>query len=228
MTAPTPEQRRLPGTLVTVDGPGGVGKSTTVARLVELLTATGTAAHGTTQPSRTPLGELIRHGTDTFHGLALAHLCAGDRHHQLTDEVLPALATGTVVVSDRYVPASLVLQGLDGLSADTVWTINHGVYRPDLTVILNAHPDTIECRLRTRGAHSRFERDPDNAIRESLGYHHTANYLREHGWPVVTIDTTSTHPDRTAAQIADLIRSPHARTTTNTTERTPQENPACP
>jgi dTMP kinase len=223
----TVDTARLPGTLITVDGPGGVGKSTTVARVVELLTATGATVHGTTQPSRTPLGELIRHGTDTYHGLALAHLCAGDRHHQLTDEILPALADGAIVVSDRYVPASLVLQGLDGLSADTVWTINHGVHRPDLAVILNADPQVIARRLHHRGAHSRFERADDSSTRESLRYHHAVDYLRKRGWPVVTFDTTTAHPDRTAERVVDLVRSAHARTT-NATDRTAQETPTCP
>lgn len=222
----TTEARRLPGTLITMDGPGGVGKSTTTARVIELLTATGATVHGTTQPSRTPLGELIRHGTDTYRGLALANLCAGDRLHQLTAEILPALADGTIVVSDRYVPSSLVLQGLDGLTFDTVWRLNDSVYRPDLAVILNADPDVIAHRLHSRGAHSRFERATDSSANESLGYHQAAPYLRERGWPVVTLDTTTAHPYEIAEQIVDLVRRPHAHT--YPIDGITEENPACP
>ncbi|HKS50107.1 MAG TPA: hypothetical protein VJT49_34380 [Amycolatopsis sp.] len=68
--------------------------------------------------------------------MALACLCAADRHHQFATEIVPALREGQVVVCDRYVASSLVLQGLDGLSAEVVWQLNHGVYRPDLSVIL--------------------------------------------------------------------------------------------
>ena len=87
--------------------------------------------------------------------MALACLCAADRHHQLEVEIKPALRQGKVVVCDRYVASSLVLQGLDGLSSDTVWQLNHGVYCPDLTVILNADPQVLDSRLRGRGGHSR-------------------------------------------------------------------------
>ena len=224
MTTTGPQ--RLPGTLITVDGPGGVGKSTTTARVIKLLTTTGAVVRGTTQPSGTSLGELIRHGTDTYRGLALANLCAGDRLHQLTDEILPALADGAIVISDRYVPSSLVLQGLDGLTFDTVWQLNNTAYRPDLAVVLNADPDVIAHRLHSRGAHSRFERAASSSTHESLGYHQAVTYLRERGWPVTTLDTTTAHPHEIAEQIADLVRPTHARTTT--TNGITEDNPACP
>ncbi len=53
---------------------------------------------GTTEPSRTALGEQIRAGTDTDRGMALACLVAGDRHHHLAAEILPDLRAGKVVV----------------------------------------------------------------------------------------------------------------------------------
>jgi dTMP kinase len=85
------DQPRLPGTLITVDGPGGVGKSSALTRVIALLTAAGLPVHGTRQPSRAKLGELARHGTDTYQGMSLACLCAADRHHQLDTEIKPAL-----------------------------------------------------------------------------------------------------------------------------------------
>lgn len=149
---------RLAGRLITLDGPGGVGKSTAVRLVVDTLTEAGLPVHATSQPSRAPLGELARHGTDTYRGMALACLCAADRHHQLATEILPALREGKVVVCDRYVASSLVLQGLDGLPAEVVWQLNHGVYRPDLSIVLTGDPQVINARLRARGGHSRFER----------------------------------------------------------------------
>ncbi|MGH3900235.1 MAG: dTMP kinase [Pseudonocardiaceae bacterium] len=122
------DQPRLPGTLITVDGPGGVGKSSAVTRAIELLTAAGLPVHGTRQPSRAELGELARHGTDTYHGMSLACLCAADRHHQLDTEIKPSLREGRIVLCDRYVASSLVLQGLDGVPSQIVWQLNHGAY----------------------------------------------------------------------------------------------------
>lgn len=224
----TPTGHRMPGTLITVDGPGGVGKSTAVTRLVGLLTAAGLPVHGTTQPSRTPLGDLIRRGTHLYRGVALARLCAGDRAHQHSSEILPALRDGAIVITDRYLPSSLVLQGLDGLSMDTVWTINDGVHRPDLAIILNADPTVIAHRLHARGTHSRFEQAPDSSRHESTAYHQAAAYLGDHGWPVTSVDVTSVTPDDVAAHLATLIRAVHARTGPTTPRPVTQENPACP
>ncbi|MGH3475379.1 MAG: dTMP kinase [Pseudonocardiaceae bacterium] len=205
MIGPFDEPRRLDGTLITLDGPGGVGKSTAARLVVDTLDAAGLPVHGTTQPSRAPLGELARHGTETYHGMALACLCAADRHHQLEVEIEPALREGTVVVCDRYVASSLVLQGLDGLSFDTVWQLNHGVYRPDLAIILNADPDVIDGRLRGRGGHSRFERAEDNSDMESGLYVRAVVDLQAKGWPVTTLDCTTEGPDAIAARIVYLI-----------------------
>jgi dTMP kinase len=205
MTALFDEPRRLPGTLVTLDGPGGVGKSTAAKLVADTLAAAGVPVHATAQPSRAALGELARHGTDTYRGMALACLCAADRHHQLDTEIKPALRDGCVVICDRYVASSLVLQGLDGLSAETVWQLNHGIYRPDLSVILNGDPAVIDHRLRTRGGHSRFERAEDNSDMESGLYVHAVVDLQHKGWLVETLDCTTDDAVTIAARIVSLI-----------------------
>ncbi|USX55620.1 dTMP kinase [Lentzea sp. HUAS12] len=205
MTTVFDEPRRLPGTLITLDGPGGVGKSTAAKLVAGLLIEAGIPVHVTAQPSRAPLGELARHGTDTYRGMALACLCAADRHHQLDAEIKPALREGHVVVCDRYVASSLVLQGLDGLSAETVWQLNHGVYRPDLSIILNGDLAVIDHRLRTRGGHSRFERAEDNSDMESGLYVHAVVDLQSKGWLVETLDCTTDDATTIAARIVSLI-----------------------
>lgn len=199
------EPRRLPGTLITLDGPGGAGKSTAAKLVTDALTAEGLPVNLTTQPSRAPLGELARHGTETYQGMALACLCAADRHQQLDAEIKPALREGKVVVCDRYVASSLVLQGLDGLSAETVWQLNRGIYRPDLSVVLNGDPAVIDHRLRARGGHSRFERAEDNSDMESGLYVHAVVDLRDKGWPVEVLDCTSDDAATIAARILSLV-----------------------
>jgi dTMP kinase len=181
-----------PGVFVSVDGPGGVGKSTIVALVAEHLAAHGMAVHATTEPSRTPLGNLIRAGTDTYHGRALAHLVAGDRHHHLVTDIRPRRQAGAVVLCDRYIPSSLVLQRIDGLSWEEIWQINAHLERPDLTVILNADPAVIAARLTGRGGtHSRFERQPGSSQTESDLYRDTAARLTAAGWPVFTLECTA-------------------------------------
>lgn len=65
-----------------------------------------------------------------------------------------------------------------------MWQLNHGVYRPDLSLILTADPAVINARLRARGGHSRFERAPGNSERESTFYPRAVAELRGKGWQV--------------------------------------------
>jgi dTMP kinase len=199
------------GFFITIDGPGGVGKSTVTTLVSRRLAELGVLVHVTTQPSRTELGDHIRHGTHTYRGMALACLVAGDRHHQIHTEILPALQTGAVVLCDRYIPSSLVLQRLDGLTTRTVWELNSGLPTPDLAIILTADPDVITVRLHERGGHSRFEEQPGASHDEVRLYHHAVAELAEAGWPLLALDATTNTPDTLAHTVIaalHLERSP--------------------
>jgi dTMP kinase len=201
-TPPATGTDRLPGMLITIDGPGGVGKSTIAQLVAKALEDRAIPVHTTTEPTHTALGEHIRAGTDTYRGMALACLVAGDCHHHLAAEILPALHADKVVVCDRYLPSSLVLQGIDGVESDTVWLLNAGVYVPDVAVLLNADHHVIDERLRQRGGHSRFERQPGGSRAESDLYHRAAADLRTAGWPVMALDCTTQRPETIAMMIA--------------------------
>src|SRR5262245_22816524 len=103
--------------------------------LADALTDRGLAVHATTEPSPTPLGQLASQGPDHLDGLALACLVAADRYQHLQAEIHPALAAGQIVLTDRYLPASLVLQRLDGVDEAFIWAVNQHARRPDLAVI---------------------------------------------------------------------------------------------
>lgn len=193
------------GLFVSIDGPGGTGKTTTAALVRDELTARGLQIHRTAEPSPTPLGQLIRSSTETYRGMALACLVAGDRHHHLAAEIRPRTESGAIVLSDRYLPASLVLQRMDGLDWDTIWQLNSPVEAPDLAIILNAEPEILASRLADRGAHSRFERLAEGPAIESRLYHDAAARLASLGWPVCAIDTTARTPAEGAAIVTDRI-----------------------
>jgi dTMP kinase len=199
-----------PGLFVSIDGPGGSGKSTLAGLVTAQLASYGLLVHPTAEPSPTPLGQLIRVGTDEYAGMALACLVAGDRHHHLATEIRPALAAGRVVLCDRYLPSSLVLQRMDGIGWDVIVQLNQGVDQPGLAVILNGSPPVIAARLAARGKHSRFERQPDSCQTESGLYADTAARLAEVGWPVCIIDITSRSADEAAKIVTDRILALHA------------------
>jgi len=196
------------GLFVSVDGPGGAGKTTAVMLISSQLAERGMRVHATTEPTHTQLGELIRAETYIYTGMALACLVAGDRHHHLVSEIRPARQAGAIVLCDRYLPSSLVLQRIDGLDWDTIWHLNTGVDRPDLAVILNADPAVLSERMSQRGGpHSRFEREPSGPQAESELYKGTATRLAALGWTVCEIDSTRLTAGQVAAIVTDRILS---------------------
>ncbi|GAA2134666.1 dTMP kinase [Streptomyces synnematoformans] len=193
-----------PASFLTIDGPGGVGKSTITSAVVSRLRAESVPALETREPSDTPLGRLARNGTDDYRGMAMACLVAADRHQHLTHVVRPALRRGEVVVCDRYIASSLVLQGIDGLAPETVWKLNSHADRPDLAVILNARVDVLRARLKDRGAHSRYERE-NKSLQEWVGFQEAARFLEVVGVRVLRLDTAVEEPDALARRIVEAI-----------------------
>jgi dTMP kinase len=198
-----------PGLFVTVDGPNGSGKSTLIDAIVGLL-GEEPAIYRTRQPSPTTLGELIRGGEQNYRGRALACLVAGDRHYQLSNEVLPRLQAGAIVLCDRYVESSLVLQRLDGVPTEEILTLNRGILRPDLRIRLFADADILAARLAARPVDPsrRFEQIPGASGRELLLYEDADRLLsQEHEAPATAYDTSYTEAEGLAARVSKTIQA---------------------
>lgn len=129
------------GVFVSVDGPSGVGKSTIVHHLAQMLVANGEDVHVTAEPSTGPIGALCRELTETVTGHALACLYAADRYHHVDAEVWPHVEADRTVISDRYIASGLVIQRFDGVDPIFLWQLNEEAERPDLAVILEADPE---------------------------------------------------------------------------------------
>lgn len=129
--------------------------------------------------------------------------------HHLATEIRPSLAAGQVIICDRYLPSSLVLQRMDAISWDVIMQLNHDADQPALAVILNGSPAVIAARLAARGAHSRFEREPGSSLTESSLYQDTAARLAEAGWPVCAIDITTRSAEEAAMIVTSRILALH-------------------
>jgi dTMP kinase len=196
-----------PGLFVTIDGPNASGKTSIAAAVAESL-KTSLTVHSTRQPSPTDLGDLVRRSEARLRGPALACLVAADRHHQLGSEIGPALASGAIVICDRYIESSLVLQRIDGVETEFIVAINRGIRRPDIRVRLLADEQILAARLAERIAdpNRRLERSGGGPARELSLYAEADAVLERHyALPSLVLDTTHGEPHEHAVPVVQMI-----------------------
>ncbi|MFJ8794041.1 dTMP kinase [Streptomyces sp. NPDC102462] len=210
------------GWFVSVDGPSGVGKSTTVQALHDLLAQQGRPVRRTVEPTTTTLGTFTRSNANTLHGLALACLVAATRYEHVETVIDPALRAGELVVSDRYLASTLVLQQMDGVPVEFLLDVNQHVPLPDLAVILTAEPNLIAARIVERGITHRWHVDPDGPSREVALYRDAAAHLTSRGVEVLLLDNGAYTPSDVARRIADAIPALPLASVPSTAPSTPQ------
>jgi dTMP kinase len=195
-----------PPPFICVEGPSGVGKTTLVTALVAEFRRTGTAATPTKGPTSGPLGQLTRQQTDSIGPLSLACLVAADRYHQLATEIEPALAAGSVVVCDRYLPSSLVLQGADGVPAAWLHLLHQYARTPDAYVFLVGDPRTVRSRAMLRPERDRFHQQLTGE-QEARRFRAAAREMGESGVPVCEFDVAVSSPDQVLRQVLAWLTS---------------------
>ena len=118
--------------------------------------------------------------------MAYAYLIAADRCHHVSAEIIPNLNAGRIVLSDRYVESSFVLQHYDGISYDKLWEINGGFLIPHISVLLTAEQAVIANRLNQRETFSKYEEKMTRG-QELEYYLKAADYLSKKGFNFITI-----------------------------------------
>jgi dTMP kinase len=154
------------GRFVVIEGIDGAGTTTQVARLADRLRKDGgLPVRQTREPSDGPIGSLVRQvltgrivaPEGRAPGWAtMALLFAADRMDHVESEIEPFLATGGVMISDRYDASSLAYQSVSSGSGgekavEWIRTLNRHALRPDLTIVLDLAPDLAAERRASRG-----------------------------------------------------------------------------
>ena len=150
----------MSGIFITFEGTEGGGKTTQIQRLAERLRRLGKTVRTLREPGGTPIGEEIRHTLK--HSTANAAmtpeaelLLMNASRAQLVREVIrPALASGEVVLCDRFYDSTLAYQGFGrqlGLQHVRA-VIDFAVEgtRPNLTLLLEVPVDVSEARRQQR------------------------------------------------------------------------------
>jgi dTMP kinase len=153
------------GRFVVLEGIDGSGTTTQVARLADRLRGMRVMVRTTREPSDGPVGTLVRQvltgrvvvpGGRSPGWATMALLFAADRMDHVESEIVPFVASGGVMVSDRYDASSLAYQsvssGIDAKDAiEWIRSLNRHVRRPDLTIVLDIAPELAAERRVQRG-----------------------------------------------------------------------------
>lgn len=135
------------GRLITLEGIDGVGKTTHVSLLQDYLRGHGLDVRAFRDPGSTALGEQLRlliKGGVMESPLAELLLFAAARAELVITRVRPALASGGVVLLDRFTDSTLAYQGalmrIPEQSLEAVCTAAADGLKPDLTLWLDLDP----------------------------------------------------------------------------------------
>ncbi len=157
------------GKLITVDGANGAGKTTVIKKAIKELRKNNMSICFAREPTDTMLGKFIRKQSETLNGITLACMVAADRYDHIKRTIEPKLKEGKIVIVDRYILSSLVLQRMDGVDSDFIFKIHKNIIKPDLQIVITAEENIIRERLRTRNSKlTRFEKD--NQTKKELKY----------------------------------------------------------
>jgi len=193
---------RTPGRFITVEGTEGVGKSTNIAFVKQLLESKGVEVVLTREPGGTPLAEEIRELLLTQRQEKMSEdtellLMFAARAQHLAEVVRPALERGAWVLCDRFTDATFAYQGGGrGLNEDTISSLESLVQktlRPDLTLLLDLPVEVGLARASARSEPDRFESEKVSFFERIRG-----SYLqRAEAEPerIAVIDASQSLPD---------------------------------
>lgn len=155
------------GKFITLDGIDGAGKTTHLNHILDWFTHRNLPVLCTREPGGTPIGEALRAlllDPNTHANLRTETLMMFAARQQHLDEVIiPALESGTHVISDRFTDATFAYQGggrqlpISEIAILEQW-VQRGL-QPHLTFILDVPITVSQQRLQAQGQPDRFEQE---------------------------------------------------------------------
>jgi dTMP kinase len=164
------------GYLITFEGSEGSGKTTQVNRLAERFEKHNFDVLVTREPGGTPIGEEIRRilmhsevGSNMKPETELL-LFAASRAQLVREVISPAIASGKVVLCDRFLDSTTVYQGVGRrIASEPVSMINKfavGELMPDITVIMD-----LPAEVGLERARHRAREMPDRMEQENIEFY---------------------------------------------------------
>lgn len=153
----------MSGRFISFEGIDGAGKSTHIEAVAERFRQRGDEVVGTREPGGTPLAESLRdlvlhQPMDALTEVLMVFAARRDHVHNV---IVPALARGATVVSDRFTDATFAYQGGGrGFDTQVLGTLEAWVQQglqPQLTIWFDLPAPTAAERRAAARAPDRFE-----------------------------------------------------------------------
>ena len=177
----------MKGKFITLEGIEGSGKTVQMALLARIFEHHQVPCVFTREPGGTSFGREVRKillRQDDIHRKPVAELLLylADRYQHVQEVVLPSLAQGKHVLSDRYHDATVAYQGLArGIPLEKIESLAQALELPcpDLTLVLDLDVETGLKRAQQRnsdqsaGEFGRFEAEEIHFHRKVRDAYHT-------------------------------------------------------
>ncbi len=198
------------GYFIVLEGLDGSGKSALSLRLTQTLSARlgGDRVLHTFEPKDSAVaGEYIRailgkRIVTTARTLALAFALNRADHNERVMAPFVADHPHGVILCDRYLMSSLVYQTGGDVMTEEVLLLNRTARTPDLTVFLDASPETCYARIGARGGERELY---EVRLAETRAkYLEVITFLRGRGETILIVDANSDIETVAAALIAAI------------------------
>ncbi len=198
----------MSGKFITFEGGEGVGKTTQIALVKEVLIKQGFDVITTREPGGTVLGEKIREllltgSVDKMSPMTEALLFTAAREYHVNEVIKPALKENKIILCDRFVDTTFAYQGVaHGLGIDKIkelYQLAIGDFYPDLTIIFDIDKDKASGNYTIK---NRFEKMGDEWLKKGLnGFRELVKWFPDR---CVLINSMKTIPEITN-DIVDII-----------------------
>ncbi len=139
------------GVLIAFEGIDGTGKSTQLPMLAASLRNQGYLVVETREPTTGPYGRQIRalyRNRKQVSPQQELELFLLDRRQHVAECILPALARGAIVLTDRYYFSTAAYQGAAGCDPAVIFARHDFAPEPDLVVLLTLSAAESVARIR--------------------------------------------------------------------------------
>ena len=165
---------------ITFEGGDGTGKSTQIRLLERHLIAQGKTCLTTREPGGTSLGQLLRQvllesGNRPINSPTELFLYLADRAQHVHEVIVPAIAQGKIVLSDRHTDSTVAYQGYGrGIDLPMLLRLNEfasGGLTPDITFLLDCPIELGLSRAAQRKSQAPEVKGKDRFEIENLEFH---------------------------------------------------------